>query len=414
MFKSNIINDINISLHNILKNTHDYKLLKELLIDYYKKDIFIKYKEKQIIKPKETKLLINCNHFISSTEIIKLDSISPKNFNGFTPNQIKTAYNIPTVIPIKSKNTPNITIIIAYHYPHLQRDFNIFCTEFCLPSKTINIINLTGSNDNSSTQNGWDTEVCLDVQIAYSINPNANIVVIEAKSNSLEDLLDAINYANGLPNTHIVSMSWGCDEFLGETNYDNYFNKNICYTVSSGDTNLPSFPAVLSGVVAVGGTTLTLNPKNIRKSEYTWTEAGCGYSNYISKPSYQNKINKKNYRCIPDVSLVGNPFTGVQIYCNGCWYIVGGTSVSNPIFAGIISLSNCDRLNKGKKILNSSNYTLQNYMYQTLNNNLIYNKDFFDITKGKDGSYSAGIGFDEATGLGVPNGINFVNDLLNL
>ena len=45
MNEINIINDINISLHNILKNTHDYKLLKELLIDYYKKDIFIKYKE---------------------------------------------------------------------------------------------------------------------------------------------------------------------------------------------------------------------------------------------------------------------------------------------------------------------------------------------------------------------------------
>jgi subtilase family serine protease len=48
------------------------------------------------------------------------------------------------------------------------------------------------------------------------------------------------------------------------------------------------------------------------------------------------------YRNVPDVAAVGDPFTGVGIYVkdSGGWIQLGGTSVSSPIWAGYMSIVN--------------------------------------------------------------------------
>jgi subtilase family serine protease len=391
-----------------------------------------KNKTNKLVKTKHTKNInFECKHMvlskiieepITSIEPNGVDpQVNPNIFTGLTPLQLKTAYNIPTIIPKSTQSIPNITIIIAYHYSKLQADLDTYSNFYNLPLTTLNIINLASTNIDTGIIMDWALEECLDVQMAHAINPYAKITVIEAKSNSFNDMFNAIIYANSLPNTQIISMSWGSNEFSSQTVFAKYISNNkVCYCASSGDNNYASFPSTLDNVISVGGTTLNLTSTNTRLNEITWSSAGCGISKYTNKPDYQNNIqvlnNKK--RAVPDISCVGNPNTGVRIYYNGSWVIVGGTSVSCPIVAGIISLANCQRLINNKTTLTSiktQNNQLQNFIYQKcyVKNIYPYSQNFYDVRAGNDGQYTATINYDIATGLGVPTVTTLVQSLLN-
>src|SRR5262249_16478784 len=56
------------------------------------------------------------------------------------------------------------------------------------------------------------------------------------------------------------------------------------------------------------------------------------------RPHYQDSIRDivGSSRGAPDVAAVADPSTGVWIYKSG-WYLVGGTSVATPIWAGIVN-----------------------------------------------------------------------------
>ena len=47
----------------------------------------------------------------------------------------------------------------------------------------------------TTTNSGWAVETSLDVEWAHAIAPDANILLVEAKSNSLTDLMNAVTYA---------------------------------------------------------------------------------------------------------------------------------------------------------------------------------------------------------------------------
>ncbi len=51
---------------------------------------------------------------------------------------------------------------------------------------------------------------------------------------------------------------------------------------------------------------------------------------------------------MPDVASDGDPNTGVIIYLNGVEEIIGGTSVSAPVWAGFVGWINQARLAAGK------------------------------------------------------------------
>lgn len=333
---------------------------------------------------------------------------NPAATNTYTPSQIKTAYSVPEPSP---NTNPVITIIIAYNYPNLQADFDLFCKTYNLPQKELIIVSLTTQQESI-----WNLEECLDVQWAYAMNTNATIQVVEAKSNSFVDLFEAITYANNPPQgsplkpSDIMSMSWGGNEFNGCTTYDKIFtqNTNICYFAASGDSNPIEYPSSSPNVVSCGGTTLTLNTDNTRESEITWTSAGCGQSQYFTKPLYQQIPNLSQYsnRCANDIAGVANPNTGVNIVYNGKLQSIGGTSVATPLCAGIFSISIGQRKLLGKPTLTTNTTTteanklLQNFIYQG------QRFCFYDVVKGMDGVFSASNNYDIPTGNGVPNGQN--------
>jgi kumamolisin len=153
------------------------------------------------------------------------------------------------------------------------------------------------------------------------------------------------------------------------------------------------------------------------RQESCWSDAGCGISNYVSKPAYQSRVNNNGKRSTPDVCALADPNTGVPIYFNGNVINgVGGTSLACPLMAGMLSYFIQAAINKkmGFTTVTSggtTNMNLQTYLYNLLNNQ---NKTdcINDITSGNDGNYSASTGFDIATGLGSLN-ISFLINSLN-
>lgn len=301
---------------------------------------------------------------VKEHHVVNLSNSDPT-YIGFTPQMLRNIYNIPS-LPA-SNNNSTITIVTMFSYSKLQEDFNGFCKKFKLPLKKLNIHTMP----NAIESNNWIVESCIDVQMAYVFNPYAEIIVVESTTDSCSDLKKAISYAinneiNGLE-TQIISMSWGVTEFDDQVYYDDVFrDTSVCFCAASGDETVVNWPATNPNVVAVGGTTLTIL-NNGRVSETPWIHTGRGESVIYSEPDYQHNLTKTDYRIIPDVSMVGNPSTGVSIWCQNELRIMGGTSVACPLFCGMLSLINQIRMSKNKSILSSD--MIFNFFYSKENYN---------------------------------------------
>ena len=261
---------------------------------------------------------------------------------GFTPTQIRNAYNLP-----ETGGTGTIAIIDAFDCPTVQSDFITFSQQFGLPTGNLEVHKMRSS---IPVDQSWALEISLDVQWAHAIAPNATILLVEAQDASIGSLLSAVSYATHRSDVVAVSMSWGGAEFSGQTNYDSYFTSNhgVVFFASTGDNGAGViWPSTSTNVVAVGGTTLVLNPDGSVASETAWSGSGGGISAYVAEPSYQltygvTGVNGK--RAVPDVSYNSNPATGFPVYTttpyNGQsgWLQVGGTSAAAPQWAAIHSL----------------------------------------------------------------------------
>jgi hypothetical protein len=276
----------------------------------------------------------------------------------------------------------------------------------------------------------WEIEEALDIEWAHGIAPGANIVFVEATTDSNSDLFTAVATAEALPGISAVSLSWGLDEYSGENAQDSTFvtpsgHPGVTVLAASGDaggfsyddqgnpTTTPGilYPAASPHVVAVGGTTLNLNDDDSFNSESAWSGSGGGTSIYESEPAYQVGAQHTGFRTIPDVAFDADPNTGAAVYDSyndtdnsGPWIEVGGTSMAAPSWAGLIAIANQGRVLAGVSPLDGPTQTLP-ALYA------IPRTDFNDITSGDNGVFSAGPGYDEVTGLGSPNAPGLIADL---
>jgi subtilase family serine protease len=96
------------------------------------------------------------------------------------------------------------------------------------------------------------------------------------------------------------------------------------------------------------------------------------------------------------------------------FYIVGGTSAGAPQWAAIVALANQYGAAHGHGPLGNINSALY-----TLAESSAYANDFHDITVGNNmlggvlPGFSAGTGYDFASGWGTPNVANLIPDLVN-
>ncbi|MEY4722650.1 MAG: hypothetical protein RLZZ324_163 [Candidatus Parcubacteria bacterium] len=316
---------------------------------------------------------------------------------GLSPTKVRVAYGLPA-----TGGSGTIAIVDAYDNPNAEADLRVFSTQFGLPQCTtangcFKKVMVGGKVRGDS---GWGLEIALDVQWAHAIAPNAKILLVEAKSASGTDLLNAVNYARNQPDVVAVSMSWGGGEFSGEASYDQYFTSvyGATFFASSGDNGTgASWPASSPNIVAVGGTRLAFNADGTLASETAWSGSGGGVSAYQPMPAFQTALGLTGgKRLIPDVSFDADPASGVSVYdsysYNGQrgWFAVGGTSAGAPQWAAIKSLG-----------LSASNA----FFYQDAAGASA--ATFFrDITSGTNGSCgavcTAATGYDTVTGVGSP------------
>ena len=271
----------------------------------------------------------------------------------------------------------------------------------------------------------WESEEALDVEWAHAMAPGAQVVLVEANSQSLADLMSAAGAAAHLPGVTVVSMSWGFPEgqavlAADEALYDGDLTTPaghipVTFVASTGDFGAadPEYPAFSPNVVAIGGTSLTLNADDSYNSEVGWgyysdavgafIASGGGISAYEPQPAYQNGVQSTGYRTTPDVALVADPNTGAWIAdtynlpADNPMEVVGGTSLSAPAWAGLIALVDQGRVAAGLPTLSSNGgTTIQAALYSAPVGG------FNAILGGSNGAYTASTGYNYVTGLGTP------------
>ena len=343
-----------------------------------------------------------------------------------------------------------IAIVDAYDDPDIFQAVDAFDNQFGLTSSGPTLFDQYGPASSFLTvlnQNGqstplpetdpsgpgtdnWEVEESLDVEWVHAIAPGAQIILVEANSQSLSDLMTAVGTAASQPGVSVVSMSWGFAEgqsvfAADEANYDSTFDvPGVTFVASTGDYGAadPEYPAFSPNVVAVGGTSLFLDVDNSYSSETGWGDgstsggvligSGGGISMYETEPAYQEGVQSTGYRTTPDVSLVADPATGAWIadpYNLGTsnpFEVVGGTSLSAPAWAGLFALVNQGRAAAGETTLNSSSPTdAQQALY------MLPQADYNSIASGNNG-YTASSGYNLVTGLGTPVANLLVPDLV--
>jgi hypothetical protein len=325
---------------------------------------------------------------------------------------------------------------------------------------------LPGTDPAGPSDNDWEGEEAMDIEWTHAIAPMANIILFEATndSNNGTGLLTAVQTAANTPGVVAVSMSWTYDESgftasqiatydsttftspsghiggsatLGGTDLPG----GVTFLAAAGDngpyegngttTISPQYPATSPNVVAVGGTYLTVSgssPNYTDGGETAWGSGvktakngggGGGISVDEPQPSYQSgvvSVYSTSKRTYPDVSADGDPSSGVPIYdayddgtstpwSNGN----GGTSLSCPIWAGIIAIADEGRAIAGQGSLNGRTQTLPE-LYK------LPAADFHDIVTGSTGpspEYAADAGYDLTTGIGSPVGGLLIPGLVN-
>jgi PKD repeat protein len=367
---------------------------------------------------------------------------------AYSPAQIRTAYGINALAMDGTGQT--IAIVDAYDDPSIFQSLDAFDNQFGVmssgptlyaeygpASSFLTVLNQYGqgtslpSTDPTEAGTGnWEVEEALDVEWAHAIAPGAQIVLVEASSQSLSALMASVATAAAQPGVLAVSMSWGFAEGQGvfasdEAKCDKVFDvPGVTFVASTGDYGAsdPQYPAFSPNVVAVGGTSLTLNADHSYNNETGWgyysssvdasIGSGGGISQFEPEPAYQQSVQSLGMRTTPDVSLVADPNTGAWIADtynldpSNPFEVVGGTSVSAPAWAGLLDLVNQGRSASGEPALNSSSPTeVQQALYA------LPQSDYNVITSGTNG-YSAAAGYNLVTGLGTPVANVLVPDLV--
>ncbi|MFF7633160.1 putative Ig domain-containing protein [Kitasatospora sp. NPDC008050] len=330
---------------------------------------------------------------------------------GYGPADLQSAYNLASAAA-SSGSGRTVAIVDAYDDPTAESDLGVYRSQFNLPACTAanGCFSKVGQSGQASglpqpapANDDWTGEESLDVDMVSAVCPNCHILLVEADSESGQDLGTAVNAAVKL-GAKFVSNSYGGPESPDQTSEDAQFynHPGVAITASSGDSGFGvEYPAASQYVTAVGGTALTKANNARGWSESTWatspTEgAGSGCSGFDPKPTWQQD-NDCGKRTVADVSAVADPATGVASYDtsngNGGWNVIGGTSAAAPIIAATYALAGTP----------ATGTVPAAYPYA-------HTGALNDVTSGATTSCTpsylctAGPGYDGPTGLGTPNG----------
>ena len=358
-------------------------------------------------------------------------STTPNANGGYTPFQLSLLYGLNTEWANNITGSGQ-TIAVYELSSYDPGDLATFLNCYGL-NPTITPVNVDGGSTGS-----YDDEPTLDIEELTAMAPGANVEIYQAPNNS-NGPIDAYQQIADDNTATIVSTSWGTcegdpsgDPSAEQPIFEQMAAQGQTVVSAAGDSgssdcngitnNQPAVddPASQPYVTGVGG--LTVN--NISPlSQTVWNNpvksgnpgaGGGGVSSLWSRPSWQNAPGAPasvTMRMVPDLSSDADPSTGFVQYftgtgqgachqsCAGGWNAVGGTSIGAPMVASLVATAaqGCGTARLG--FINPSLYAMAS-------------TGFVDVTSGSNdlynlGEYSAGVGYDMASGLGSANGAGF-------
>src|SRR5262245_32680800 len=151
------------------------------------------------------------------------------------PATVRDWYGFNTLSTTKGTNDGTgitIGIVDAFHDPNLFSDLDTFDNTYGITATGQTLAQQYGPassfltqvfSQGTPTDPGWALETALDVEWAHAIAPGAKILLVEAPSNSLSNMLRAVDQAVN-QGAQVVSMSWIVyNELSNEATYDKHF-----------------------------------------------------------------------------------------------------------------------------------------------------------------------------------------------
>jgi subtilase family serine protease len=362
-------------------------------------------------------------------------STVPNSDGGYTPFQFAQLYGL-TSLWANNTTGSGQTIAVYELSSYDPGDVATFLACYGLTPS------LTPVSVDGGPTGGYDDEPTLDIEEVAAMAPGASIEVYQGPNNS-NGPIDTYQQIADDDTATIVSTSWGTCE--GDPSGDPSAEQPIfeqmaaqgqtvvsaagdagssdCNGITNNDPAVDD-PASQPYVTGVGGLSVNdINPL----SETVWNNpvksgnpgaGGGGVSTLWSRPSWQSAPGiaaSDTMRLVPDVSTDADPNTGFIQYftgtgagichknCEDGWNSVGGTSIGSPMVSALVAVAaqSCGTGRLG--FINPSLYAMAS-------------SGFVDVTTGSNdlygvGEYSAGVGYDEASGLGSPSGPGFFSGL---
>lgn len=324
-------------------------------------------------------------------------STVPDSVCGYTPPQLRSAYNIGSSGTGKGET---VAVVGAYDSATIDSDATQYFEneDSNNPFSKTDFTQYDASTFDDQSECGpstWEVEQALDVEAVHAVAPDAHIIYAGgADCDTSTGLFDANQLVvdNGLAN--VVTNSWNdeggdvTDDAMTRSAFDDLYmmagSMGISVTYSSGDRSdeltdvgfsAANYPASSPYVTAVGGTTLEIGSKgqqtgqigySVGTSELcttslegelggctastanTWlptvySAGGGGYTSAsYAQPSYQagvvptalsERLSQTPARVVPDIAMDADPSTGMLIGLTQT-NADGSVSYGQPTFGG--------------------------------------------------------------------------------
>jgi kumamolisin len=293
------------------------------------------------------------------------------------------------------------------------------------------VLLLGGSLRSFGSDDRFDRELALDLQVLAGVLPGAHISVYFASTDTsnFAPALDQLLRQAQLPN--VLSISWGTAEALWAASDIDAAQSKITTAVQRGITVLAAagdagatfsgqptvcFPGSSPDVLCCGGTKIVLSPDGTSiVSETVWNDpagsTGGGLSEHFRPPpSYQQTLQlptpiggRQTGRGVPDVAAAAADVPGYRIILKGQSLSTDGTSGATPLWAGLIALANAQR-GYPKAPVHSYLYRHTELFKQVTGNNRINGVGYEAVP----GAWNA------CVGLGVPHASALIESLATL
>ena len=304
-------------------------------------------------------------------------------YNYIAPNDMATMFDITPLYNTGITGAGQKIAVVGQTDINLS-DIEQFRSYFNLSAIDPQTLLVPGTSDPGFSANDLP-EADLDIEWSGAIARDATIVYVYSLF-----VTDALDYAINQNVAPVITMSYGeCEQLTGSaalTGIRTYAQQAVAQGISwitaSGDDGAngcygqaPSRgytglsvdqPASIPEVTGVGGTTLNEaggNYWNLTNDGYhasalsyipemTWNDTATdgspsastgGASLYFTKPAWQTGPGVPNdgWRDVPDIAMPASAdHDAYLVYTSGLMEAFGGTSVSSPVFAGMVGLLN--------------------------------------------------------------------------